>query len=135
MRCTKIREYAKTVGFEIVGKISYLGKRDLCTRVYTDEAGNLFLLDVVIGGIRIIPRKSNTPDLPGQRGERKHTMTYRELKSLLADKTLPIMGRNQDGEPVLIEEGRNEDGHLYQLSTLSRVLASCRRMKRTSILA
>lgn len=44
-------------------------------------------------------------------------MTYKELKRMLTNKTLPIMGRNQDGEPVLIEEGRNEDGHLYQLST------------------
>lgn len=53
----KIRAYAKSVGFEVVGKIRYLGKWDLSSRWYMDDVGNSYLVDVVIGGIRIIPRK------------------------------------------------------------------------------
>ena len=53
----KIRAYAKEVGFEVVGKLTYMGKWDLCNRWYVDEARNIYLVNVVIGGIRIIPRK------------------------------------------------------------------------------
>jgi hypothetical protein len=53
----KIRDYAKYVGFEIVGKLTYMGKWDLSTRCYTDEAKNLYLVDVVVGGIRILPNR------------------------------------------------------------------------------
>lgn len=53
----KIRDYAKSVGFDVAGKIHYMGKWDFCNRWYMDEAGNAYLVDVVIGGIRIIPRK------------------------------------------------------------------------------
>ena len=58
----KIRTYAKDVGFEVVGKLTYMGKWDLCNRWYADEARNTYLIDVVIGGIRIIPstRKRRT---------------------------------------------------------------------------
>lgn len=53
----KIRDYAKASGFEVVGKIRYMGKWDALNRWYMDDAGNAYLVDVVIGGIRIIPRK------------------------------------------------------------------------------
>ena len=53
----KIRTFAKAVGFEVVGKLRLMGKWDNCTRWYADDVGNAYLVDVVIGGIRIIPRK------------------------------------------------------------------------------
>ena len=53
----KIRAYAKEVGFTVVGKLRLMGKWDLCTRWYADEAYNAYLVNVVIGGIRIIPHK------------------------------------------------------------------------------
>lgn len=58
----KIRAFAKSVGFEVVGKIRYMGKWDLSNRWYMDDVGNTYLVDVVIGGIRIIPttRKRRT---------------------------------------------------------------------------
>ena len=51
----KIRAYAKSVGFTVVGKLRLVGKWDICNRWYADDAGNAYLVDVVIGGIRIIP--------------------------------------------------------------------------------
>ena len=57
----KIRQYANTVGFTVVGRLHLVGKWDLCTRWYADDAGNAYLVNVVIGGIRIIPaRKEKT---------------------------------------------------------------------------
>lgn len=53
----KIREHAKKAGVEVVGKLSLMGKWDLSNRWYMDEAGTAFVLDNVIGGIRIIPKK------------------------------------------------------------------------------
>jgi hypothetical protein len=53
----KIRSFAKSVGFEVVGKLTYMGKWDLCSRWYMDEARNAYLVNTVIGGISIIPRK------------------------------------------------------------------------------
>ena len=50
----KIRNYAKSVGFEVVGKITYMGKRDRDIRVYIDEAKNEFWLDEVLGTICIV---------------------------------------------------------------------------------
>lgn len=52
----KIRDYAKYVGFEIVGKLTYMGKRGLSTRYYMDENKNLFLIDDM-GMIQIRPAK------------------------------------------------------------------------------
>ena len=52
-----IRDYAKMVGFEVVGKLVLMGKWDLCSRWYSDEAGNIFIVDTVIGGVRIVPKK------------------------------------------------------------------------------
>ena len=58
----KIREYAKSVGFEIVGKLTYMGKWDLSTRCYADENKNLFLVDD-FGMIRIRPKKKKPAEL------------------------------------------------------------------------
>ena len=56
-----IREYAKMVGFEVVGKLSLMGKWDISNRWYMDEANNAYLVDTVIGGIRIIASKHTPP--------------------------------------------------------------------------
>lgn len=53
----KIRNYAKSVGFEIVGVLRYMGKWDRNTRWFMDEGQNAFLIDDVIGTIRIKPKK------------------------------------------------------------------------------
>lgn len=53
----KIRDYCKEIGFEVVGNLSLAGKWDLSSRYYTDKAGNAFIVDTNIGGIRIIPKK------------------------------------------------------------------------------
>jgi hypothetical protein len=55
----KIRAYAKAAGFEVVGKLQYMGKWDLCSRWYMDEALNAYLVDTVIGGISIIPSRKS----------------------------------------------------------------------------
>ena len=55
----KIRAFAKSVGFNVVGKINYMGKWDLTNRWYMDEAGNTYLLDMSLGTIRIIVRNKN----------------------------------------------------------------------------
>ena len=52
-----IRDHAKSVGFEVVGNLSLVGKWDLSNRWYTDEAGNAFIVDTVIGGVRIIQKQ------------------------------------------------------------------------------
>ena len=53
----KIRSYAKSVGFEVVGKLTYMGMWDLNTRCYIDEERNAYLIDMTLGAIRIIPNK------------------------------------------------------------------------------
>ena len=58
----KIRDYAKSVGFQIVGKLTYMGKWDLSTRCYADENKNLFLVDD-IGMIRIRPKNKKPAEL------------------------------------------------------------------------
>lgn len=60
----RIRDFAKSVGFDVIGKIAYMGKWDLSTRYYADEAYNLYLVDIVIGGIRIIPSKKSLRNKP-----------------------------------------------------------------------
>lgn len=52
-----IRDHARKDGFEVVGKLSLMGKWDLSNRWYMDEAGNAFIVDTIIGGVRIIPKK------------------------------------------------------------------------------
>ena len=50
----KIREFAKSVGHEVVGKIRYVGKSDKNCRLYLDEANNEYYLDVVLGSVCIV---------------------------------------------------------------------------------
>ena len=60
----KIRDYCEKVGFEIVGKLTRMGKWDLSSIWFMDEAGNAYLIDTVIGGVRIIAKRKNKA-LPG----------------------------------------------------------------------
>jgi hypothetical protein len=53
-----IREYAKSVGVEVVGNLTYMGKWDLSHRWYQDEAHNAYLVDTSLGSVRIIKSKS-----------------------------------------------------------------------------
>lgn len=53
----KIREYAESVGFEVVGNLTNMGKRGLTDRCYMDEARNTYLIDPVLETIRIIPAR------------------------------------------------------------------------------
>ena len=55
----KIREYAESVGFEVVGNITYMGKRNLSDRWYMDDARNAYIIDSVLETIRIIPARKN----------------------------------------------------------------------------
>ena len=57
----KIRDYAMDVGFDVVGKITYMGKWDLSTRCYADEGKNLFLVDE-LGMIRIRPKQKKSAE-------------------------------------------------------------------------
>ena len=43
MTTSKIRNYCKKIGFNVVGKITYYGKRDVLHRMYMDEAKNSVL--------------------------------------------------------------------------------------------
>lgn len=40
-------------------------------------------------------------------------MTYKELKKLTESKTLPLNGTNEDGEDVIIEAGKSQEGERY----------------------
>ena len=54
----KIRDHAKSTGLEVIGKLSLMGKWDgFGNRYYMDEGGNAFIVDAIIGCIRIIPKK------------------------------------------------------------------------------
>jgi hypothetical protein len=63
------------VGFEIVGKLTLMGKWDFSNRWYMDQAGNAYLVDVVIGGVRVIAkRQNNAPSggiVTGQKGRKQ----------------------------------------------------------------
>ena len=50
----KIRGFCKANGFEVEGRLSYMGMWDHCNRWYMDEAQTAYLLDTVMGTIRII---------------------------------------------------------------------------------
>ena len=52
----KIRNYAKSIGFEVVGKLTYMGKRGLAHRWYMDEAGNNYFINICIEDIKIIAK-------------------------------------------------------------------------------
>lgn len=44
-------------------------------------------------------------------------MTYEELKELVKGKDCPLMGENEDGEVVIVSEGRDDEGHYYETKT------------------
>lgn len=51
---SKIRKYCKDIGLEVAGRLNYMGMWDHCNRWYIDEAGSAYLIDTVLGTIRII---------------------------------------------------------------------------------
>jgi len=51
----KIRDYCEKIGVEVVGKIAYLGKRDLFHRVYIDEAKTHYWIDEATGSVYVLP--------------------------------------------------------------------------------
>lgn len=53
----KIRAYAKSVGFEVIGKLTYMGMRKLRYRWYMDDVGNAYLIDIATGEIEIVQRR------------------------------------------------------------------------------
>lgn len=53
----RIRDYAKSIGFEVVGKLKNIGKRGLANRWYMDEAGNKYIVDICIGDVQIVSNK------------------------------------------------------------------------------
>ena len=44
-------------------------------------------------------------------------MTYQELKNLTDGKQLPIAGKNEDGENVIVSHGKIGDRKYYKLTT------------------
>ena len=58
-----IRNYAKSIGFEIVGVLRYMGKWDRNTRWFMDEDQNVFLIDDILKTIRIKPKKEKSVEL------------------------------------------------------------------------
>ena len=61
-----VRTYAKQVDFCVVGKLRYMGKWDMHTRWFIDDAGNAYLVDDILKTIRIRPNKksaANAADL------------------------------------------------------------------------
>lgn len=57
-----IRDYAKSVGFKVVGVLRYMGKWDRNTRWFMDEGHNAFLIDDVIKTIRIKPKNKKSAE-------------------------------------------------------------------------
>lgn len=53
----KIRNYAKSIGFEVIGKLTYMGKRGLAHRWYMDEAKNQYFIDFCVGDVCIKTNK------------------------------------------------------------------------------
>lgn len=56
---SKIRNYCETIKFKIVGKLNYMGMWDRNNRWYMDEAQTAYLIDTVLGTIRIIQPRRN----------------------------------------------------------------------------
>ena len=44
-------------------------------------------------------------------------MTYKKIASMIAGSSLPIAGRNEHGEPVVIEGGSSSNGKFFRLTT------------------
>ena len=54
---SKIRSYCKKIGFEVAGKITYFGKRDMLHRVYMDEARTQYWISESTGDVYVLPAK------------------------------------------------------------------------------
>jgi hypothetical protein len=49
-----------------------------------------------------------------------NTMTYEELQELTEGRSLPLCGKNPDGENVIIEQGNAAGVGFYKLTTSQR---------------
>ena len=45
-------------------------------------------------------------------------VTYKYLKKLIGNKTCPISGKNENGEMVIAERKRDEEGEFFVLTTV-----------------
>ncbi len=50
----KIRDFCKKIGHEVVGRLTYYGKRNFCTRYWIDEAGNQYWINGALDSISIV---------------------------------------------------------------------------------
>ena len=44
-------------------------------------------------------------------------MDYQFFEKLLEGKTLPLMGENDDGEVVIVDKGKDDEGAFYETQT------------------
>lgn len=48
-------------------------------------------------------------------------MGYEDIKEMVKNEKLPVSAMNENGETVVIEQGKTEDGkHYYQLTTIQK---------------
>ena len=84
----KIRNYAKSIGFEVVGKLTYMGKRGLAHRWYMDEAGNNYFIDVCDGTVNIIPKAGDRKTVNEKMMSICHKCNHRSVCGFQDDTTL-----------------------------------------------
>lgn len=44
-------------------------------------------------------------------------MNYKDLEKIINGRETPLMGNNQDGEVVIVEAGRDDNGPYYRTTT------------------
>lgn len=47
-------------------------------------------------------------------------MNYKEMRNLCSGKQLPIFAKNENGENLVIERGREDDRHFYKTMTAQK---------------
>lgn len=57
MKKSKIRTYAKSIGFDVIGKLRYMGKWNRNNRWFMDDEQNVYLINDVCQSIDILPKK------------------------------------------------------------------------------
>ena len=57
MKKVAIRTYAKSIGFDVVGKLRYMGKRDRNNRWFMDDEQNVYVINDAAKSINILPNK------------------------------------------------------------------------------
>ena len=64
MEKSKIRNYAKSINFEVIGKLRYMGKWDRNNRWFMDDEQNIFIINDVVKSINILPNKKSLWTIP-----------------------------------------------------------------------